>query len=270
MKAAFVRWTIYLTALFVIGPLAGLLTGALRNVDGGTNATPLVSSNPALGVAAAVGAIAIAVLVGAVGARLMGVGPGFSAAGLVLAWVAWRTGEVNELIRSAQSSSPLVSLAIEGLLMGVLALLAACGIAWIAQRQIEDPPHRYFGARPLPALAAGFIGAGIGAWLVAVTPLKGQAVAAAVVSAIFGAAAGRLVDLEAPLPLLAVPTLLWAAVGPLTGFITKGSAVVPAAYAGALFPTANITPLDFVAGVFLGAPVGISWAASLSSGRIGP
>jgi len=45
---------------------------------------------------------------------------------------------------------------------------------------------------------------------------------------------------------------------------------VHAAYAGALFPTANITPLDFLAGAFLGVPVGISWAASLSSGRIGP
>ncbi|MEX2217833.1 MAG: hypothetical protein WD749_03655 [Phycisphaerales bacterium] len=271
MKSAVLRWTIYLLALFVVGPIAGWLTGALRGVDGGPDATPLVCSTPVAGLAAGLGAVVIALVVGASTAALLGVGNGFSAAGLVLAWAAWRTGEIDALIRTAKSSGPLPSLSVEAAIFGAVALGVALAIAAVGRQQTTDPPHRFLGTRPLPVLIVGFLGAAIGAWLVAVTPLKGQAVAAAVVGGILAAAAGRLVDPEAPLPVLALPVLALGIVAPLTGFITKAPMdVVQAAYAGALFPTANVVPMDYIAGAFLGAPVGVSWAASMSSGKVGP
>ena len=271
MKAAILRWTLYLAALLVLGPLAGSLTGALHGVDGSPDATPLVSSAPVPGVLAALGAMVIALAGGAVAAVLIGVDGAFSVAGLILAWAAWRSGVVNELIRTAHSARPLFSLAIEGLLFGAVALAVACAVAAAGKRQPTDPVHRFFGTRPLPVIATGFVAAAVGAWLVAVTPLKGQAMAGAMVGGILAAAAGRLADPEAPVPLLTAPVLILAIIAPLTGFVTKGGAdVVQAAYQGALFPTANITPLDYIAGAFLGVPIGVSWAASMSSGRIGP
>lgn len=271
MKSAVLRWTIYLLALFALGPVAGLLTGSLRGLDGGPDATPLVCSAPVAGILAGVAALAIALAVGLVGARLVGVEHGYTAAGLVLAWAAWRTGEVSELIRTAQSGAPLRSLTLEGVLFGALALGIAWALAAFAKRPTDAPEQPRFGSRPLGVLVAGFLAAGVGAWLVAVTPLKGQAVAAAIAGGILAAAVGRLVDLEAPLPILVAPVLLVGIVAPLTGFITRGTTgVVAAAYAGTLFPTSHITPLDFIAGAFLGVPVGISWATSMGTGRAGP
>ncbi len=45
MRNGIIRWTIYLIALFVAGPAAGALVGAVHAVDGGP-ASPLVSASP--------------------------------------------------------------------------------------------------------------------------------------------------------------------------------------------------------------------------------
>src|SRR5688572_2029687 len=123
MKAAIVRWAFYLAALLVFGPLAGMLLGGLRGVDGSPDATPLVSTSPALGVALGLGALAIAMVLGAAAARLVGPMAGMTTAGLVVAWASWRTGTVDELVRTAGSGQPLIRLAIEGLIFGVAGVL---------------------------------------------------------------------------------------------------------------------------------------------------
>lgn len=271
MRTAILRWTIYLLALFVFGPLAGMLTGSLRATDGGPDATLLVNATPAMGILVGLGAVAIALAVGIGAALLLGAQPGMTATGLVLAWSAWRTGDVLELIRTAHSAAPLRSLALEGLLFGLLAIVVASAVTAVGRRLHTESARRLFGEKPLPVLAVGLVAGAIAAWLVAVTPLKGQAVISGVAAGIFAAAAGRLVDPQAPIPILAAPVFLLAALAPLSGFLVRGHAdVVHAAYAGALFPTANITPLDWIAGAFLGVPFGISWATSLASGRVGP
>src|SRR3954471_12694627 len=123
MKATILRWTIFLLALLLFGPLAGWLTGVLRSADGGPHATPLVSSIPSAGVLAGLGATGIALALGLGAAMPLGAPTGFSAAGLVLAWAAWRTGEMNELIRSAHSAGPLGRLSLEGVVFGAVAFL---------------------------------------------------------------------------------------------------------------------------------------------------
>ena len=290
MKAAIVRWAFYLAALLLVGPLAASLLGGLRAPGGGPDATPLVSSSPAMGVALALAALAIALALGALAARLVGTMAGMSTAGLVVAWASWRTGTVDELVRTAQSGRPLISLAIEGLIfgvcgLGIILIIASMGRAHaeaIARRTQDNPqqapPPAGFGAQLTTSLHEVFKGKGIAialpiaivaggaaAMFIAGSPLKGQAIAAAIVGGIAVGAASRLVDVGATFTTMVIAVAALAVLGPLSGVATAGTGagLVRATYAGTLFPLAWITPLDWIAGGLLGIPMGVSWAGSM-------
>lgn len=297
MPQSIIRWTIYLLCLLVLGPAAGAMTGALRAVDGGHAATPLVCAHPAAGLGAGLAAMLIALVVGLAAARLSGIGPGMSSAGLVLAWASWQTGTVDQLIRTAHSGEPLVQLAVEGLIFGIGGMAIAY-MVWVVAKPEPEPGAKGTAARPvLPAdIAAGRLAAraaataliatfkgkggavalavavvigGAAAWFIGVSPLKGQAIAAAVAAAAFGAAAGRLVEFTAPMPALFLAVAALAVLGPISGVVTAGSGIgaVQQSYAGTLFPLANICPLDWIAGGLLGIPLGVAWAGSMVEKR---
>lgn len=296
MRNGIIRWTIYLIALFVAGPAAGALVGAVHAVDGGP-ASPLVSASPGLGLASAIGAMVIALVLGLVASKVLGLGAGMTAAGLVVAWTAWRTADVEQLLRTAQSGKPLKMLAVEGVVLGILGLVIALS-CWLASGKQDASElsssgasyaakkvggvegrllgmgaalllKKIFGGKGGPAsIAVGLIAGGLAAWLIAATPLKGQAVFAAIAAGAFAAAAGRLVDFEAPVPAMFFPILILAAVGPLSGLVMSGTGgVLAASYKGTLFPLANISPLDWIAGGLLGIPMGTSWAGSMIEKR---
>lgn len=289
MRNAVTRWTIYFAALLVVGPLAGSLTAALRTPTGSTEATALVSSSPILGLGAAVAAVVLAGLVGLVAVRLVNVHSGMTAAGLVLAWATWRTGTVDELIRAARSDAPLVRLAFEGGIFGILgvalaALLVAAARPSDPEAPAEPPPRK--GMKPRPpaadaslrerlrrafprAEAAAGIGAGLlagaaAAWLIAQEPLKGQALAAAVVGGVAAGVVGRLVDSRTPILGFFIAMATLAIAGPITGMLIapRGGAFA-AVNTGTLFPLAVPLPLDWIAGALLGIPLGAAWAASM-------
>lgn len=280
MRNSIIRWTIYLSAAFIFGPFAGSLVGSLRAFDGSHNATPLLCTSPGTGLLMGLAACGIALAVGLVAARLLGAAPGMSAAGLVLAWAAWKTGEVDQLIRTAQSATPLRMLSFEGAIFGFIAVVLAFAIALISHHDGMDP-HHVEGDKKRPALLAGegraslmvlpiaFFAAAVAAWFIGISPLKGQAVFAAIAAGVLGAAAGRLANIHIPIPMLIIPIAALAIIGPLSGEALASSvpggppAVVATAYKGALFPLANISSLDWIAGGLLGIPLGVAWAGSM-------
>lgn len=276
MPKAFIRWTLYLAAVLAVGPFVGALTAWLRAPDGGSDATPLVSTSPALGLAAAIAAVLAALIVGVIGARLVGAKAGMSAAGLVLAWAAWRTGTIDQIIRGNGTGDVLWRLAAEGVIFGVAGVALAFVVAALARADHEDkeahagaPARRLSPGAMAGPVIAGVIAGGAAAWLIAQTPLKGQAFAGAVVGAMFAAAAGRLIDMRAGLATLAIPVAVLAILGPLSGIVMGASPnMLVAGRNGALFPLANILPLDWIAGGLLGIPLGIGWAASLVEKRV--
>jgi hypothetical protein len=245
-----------------------MVMGGLRGPDGGLAATPLVSAAPASGIVAGLIAAAIALGVGLFAAKFLGLGPGMTAAGLVLAWAAWKTGTVEGLVRSAQSSQPLKVLALEGLLFGLVAVVITAALGFFAKRDAHHD-HAHAGTSKYtvamgPAIGAALVAGAVVAWLLAVSPLKGQAIAAAIAAATIASAAARLVDFKAPMPALIIPVVALAILGPLTGVAMAGHAgVVTRVYDGSLFPIANITPLDWIAGGLLGIPLGVAWAGSM-------
>jgi len=290
MRQGITRWTIYLLCLCIVGPAAGALTGALRASDGSHAASPLFCTSPGIGLAAGLGALGLALVMGLLAAKLVNVAAGFTAAGLVMAWAAWQTGDVDDMIRTAQSGGPLLSQAAEGVLFGALGILLAAGLfAWGRAEQAADRPQgpvhadlavaqkvaqtfasvliRIFkGKGGMAVLPVAVIAGAAAGWFIGVNPHKGQAVFAAIAAGVLGGAAGRLVDFEVSLPSLMLPIVALAVLGPLTGFAFAGGGgaqVVHAAYKGTLFPLANITALDWIAGALLGIPMGVAWAGSM-------
>lgn len=289
MKKVITHWSLVLLALFVFGPIAGRMVATLRAPDGGPDATPLVSSQPAMGLVIGIAAMFVAVLPGLLAARLVGLGSGLGAAGLGLAWVAWRTGTVDELLRRAQSASPLWTLAVEGLIFGVLAVLLG-GVLVVAsgedRHEVERASDEKVNEKQgfVPRLAACLINsvAGPGAafgllvaviagalagWLVAQEPLKGQCVAAGMAAGLAAAVVGRIAEYRTPTTTIFLALAVLATVGPLTGALLQGNAE-RASQAGTLFALSYPVPLDWIAGGLLGIPIGTAWASSMLEKRV--
>jgi len=283
MRATTVRWTIYLAALLLVGPVIGQLNASLRAPDGGPDATALLSESPARGLAIAAFSLLVALALGVVGTTLCGLLPGIRTTGLVLAWATWPTAQSDALIRAARSGSPLRTLAIEGVLCALAGVIMAWTLAVVAARtkprfpvtlpvEMVAPPATFSTEpksvlSPLAVGAAALAGA-IGAWLLAVEPLKGQAVAGAILAGLLAAAGGRLVDYNAsPLAFfIAMGALAIAA--PLSGLIVNGPRVVAASFSGEISRLAYVLPSDWLAGAFLGIPIGLGWAHSMLDKRI--
>jgi hypothetical protein len=223
MKAGTIRWIFYLAALLIVGPLAGSLMARLFAADGGPDASPLVSTQPGMGIALALAVLLLALVLGAAAARFCGTKPGLSTAGIVVAWAAWRTGTIDQMIRTAQSGQPLMRQAMEGALLGVVSIgivliISAAGARHREPNEASRPTETYGfsaalsrNARALansfkpPAVAAlpiAILAGGVVAGLIAATPLKGQAVFAATFGAVAAAAAGPLLEVEIYYPFL--------------------------------------------------------------------
>ncbi len=112
----------WILALFVLGPIAGWLTGSLRAADGSGEATLLLGIAPAMGILAGLVTLAFAGGVGVFASRLNGSRSGLNSAGIVIAWAASQTATIDTILRRADSAAPLTTLAVEGLVFGLLAV----------------------------------------------------------------------------------------------------------------------------------------------------
>ncbi len=282
MRETVIRWTFYMGALLVVGPLAGAITASVRAPDGGADATALVSASPGVGLLTVLAAVALAGAFGAACAFFSGVRPGMITCGLVLCWATWRTGTVDQILRSAGNGAPLVRLAVEGAVLAPAALLVGLLICMATRPEPEKDGRRpaLTSAASLARLREGLLegkttalalGAGAAAfagltWLIAIEPLKGQAVAAAAAGACGAAVVSKLAcsRVSPALPLAAAALLM--ILGPLTpavmGQVDTPAKMLDTLYRGGLFTLANLTPLDWMAGAFLGIPIGLGWVGT--------
>lgn len=229
MLHAVIKQVPWMLALFVLGPIAGHLTGSLRGGDGSHDATLLVGASPGAGVLAGLVTLVFAGGVGVMASRINGCRSGLNAAGIVVVWAASQTAPIDALLRRAGSGEPLVMLGVEGLVFGLLAVPVAA-VVWRAG--LGRGPHgeahplpdgslglagfMLAGAKKGPKLAAeheslaatlvrsftttsslAAIGATVGAgvlvtFLVCLDPLKGQAIFGAALAGIVAVPLGRL------------------------------------------------------------------------------
>ncbi len=276
MLNAAVRYGIPMLALFGAGPLAGYLTASLRTPDAGKGASLLITATPMQGIIAGVVAMGLALGVGALGARLVGRRAGMFSAGLVLAWAAMNTGRVDTILGRTQSGASLQTIALEGVLVGAMGLAVVLVIFMIPERHLgtKAAPHQHV-LPPEPtklldatapiALAAAAVAGAVSCWVIAQSTLKGQTFAAATIAGVFAAAAGRVASQRVSPAIFVAGIAILASVSPaLATVVHSGSdGVLRAAIAGRLFALARPLPLDWLAGAFLGVPIGLTWAGSM-------
>ena len=101
------------------------------------------------------------------------------------------------------------------------------------------------------------------AWWLVSSEYKGQVILGSTIAIFLGVAAGRVAGNQPPPQACMIAVALLAALSPATAALAQGSNILATTYAGNLIPIARLTPLDWIAAGFLGAPLGLAWASSI-------
>ncbi len=284
---AALRWTLLIVSLLVVGPLCSASMAATRDADGGPAVSMLVGGSTPHSLIAGLLVFVGALVVGWIGARFFAVSIGFSCAGFVLAWGAWRTGTLDQVLRRSHTAGEMTSLAAEAAIALALSALVAW-VCWHASkahrphgnpgkerqsflshfataREAKDAPKAAIASVLLSAVAGAAV-----AYVIAATPLKGQAVFAAFVGAIAAGVAAQfgVQSMNATSTPVAVVLglLLPAVIAPL---VARGDPALAAhTYANTVLPLAKVMPMDWAAGAMLGAPIGLGWSGAMMDVRM--
>jgi len=288
---SFLSWAFILLVLFAIGPATAALSGNVADSLGTHDASLLLSASALRGLVIGVAIFAITAFVTWFGAYAFTLGIGLTCGGFVLGWASYGLGSVERIIRLNGANTNLVLLAIESLVVIMVAAfitVIACRIAEGRQPGASNESRR---RTPISVfLAASALSEDRGAWLKIIAPfaasaaaaalaatliaangLKGQTLFAGVVAGIAAGFAGAYVasamkSMVWPLvPMLAMA--LTAAVGMIVTKFTHGSGLVEAVYADKLLALGRILPLDWAAGGLIGVPMGMSWRGVLLDAR---
>jgi hypothetical protein len=264
MKQAIIRWILISLAVLALGPVLAKLTGLALDPWGGSDTTALLSASPALSLSMVVLAIALAGAFGMIAARLTTVGVGMFCAGAALSWSAYTGATTEGLIRISESGRPLWMLGIEAAGLGALTIGIAIFIVKSSSDQLnKSNEYERFSMQTALAVGVSFLVAAIVAWVIARSGTSGQSLAAAWIASMLAVAAGRSVAPGASIVACLAGVLLVGVVGPVAAVFLHGGGLLETVYSGGLFPLARLTPLDWAAGVLVGAPAGSVWAASV-------
>ena len=277
MIDATIRWSLYVAAAVLVGPVAGLLMD-LSSAPDGSAGTVLLSASPVLGVIGLVLGAALAAGIGALAAWRCGLRPGLTCAGIVFCWMAGMSSGLTGAIAAA-GHGPWWSLMIEGAL--VATCLAGVGVVLaLAARHHTPTPSEHVTPQSIEALESehaltlsprmfGGIAVAVAAgaamaWVLAVTDIRGQVIAAAAIAAIAIGLVIKLVEIKTPaIAALAAAGVLAIASPAYALVAVDADTALAAAYAQALPGLVLVTPLDWAAGVLIGTPIGLAWAASI-------
>ncbi|TVQ81277.1 MAG: hypothetical protein EA380_02170 [Phycisphaeraceae bacterium] len=265
MQKAILRWILIGIAVLLVGPVVGWFFRLIPSIDGGSGVTPLVSLSAPAGIGFGVAGLLLAGAIGFLAARLVGYRDGLVCMGLAFAWACWSTGSVTDLVR-VTGSVPVFRLAAEGAILG----LVAAGLAVLIVRLARDHDEPMAGDAPLAsvsslvAIATAALGALVAGWVVARSELVGQTLWAAIAGGVLGGVLARVAQPNCSAAATTIGVPIVAAVGILVGeALTTGGNLAQAIYAGATTPLMRIMPIDWIAGMLLGLPIGISWGGSL-------
>lgn len=274
MLKSVVHWGLFFIALLAAGPLAWLMTGPLRGEDGSSATIPILSNTPLSGLIRAAVAVAIAGVIGLLSARVVSLQYGFFNAGMVLAWAAQGTATIDSVIRNS-APAKLNLLSVEAGVLGLIAVAFAVGITRLAVDERPLPGAHPSETVKFPDLGILFAitlaAAVLATWLVAQNTLKGQMLAAAAGAAILATAASafavRKVDPASIIAGLAAAAVIAI---PATILFHGSAGLGKAVLAGQLLPVGRLVPLDWIAGGFLGLPLGLSLGSWLTEYRHKP
>lgn len=281
MIEAAARWTARGISLLVLGPLAAWGGGQVSNADGSVAATLLTGASLGAGLPALAVVAGCLLAAAVVGARLGDRHEAVLNLGLVLAWVAWTGGRMEEVFRATAGAGPLVLLAVEGLVMMGLVLAACVAADRFSRRTVDAEGLSTSGASitgalrhkaGLPVLGVAMAVGLASAWLFGRYGGAGQGLGAAFLGGLIGGvfatqAYESLTKNEKKPPVGSTGVLLPALAGmllagalaPLIGIASPGPGrLLDGIARGTLPGWVLVSPASWAAGAMLGVPMGVS------------
>ena len=240
----------------------------MQSAQGGRGPTILSAERPALAAVAVVVCLAIATAVACAVGRVVNAAVGLFVLGAGVFALDSRLGGLRELVFAHSGKSAMFGMAIETLVLALI-LLGMVLIVFTITRGFHDVEPEADGTRPhwlTSEAALKSAGAGIlvlpAVWLIAQSPMKGQAIAAVFFGAMLAGLIGRLVAPHVQPILLFVSPLIFGAIGHVIAGATMRAPLDDAFIAGSTSAFARIMPLDYVVGSLLGVSFGLGWAKS--------
>ena len=261
------RWALPTLAALLVGPLVAWSVAGLRSVSGGAETSLLVGESPISGVFAMVLIAISVILFAAAGGRVLGAKGALNAAGIVAAWAAVRTGDMDRVYAEAGGGA-IWSLLIEALLLAGIGVIALVAASPAPAKLITEMRSLMKSQDALVEAGATGAGALLASYVIAFDALAGQGLMAGVLGAAVGAAVGRLLTQRkgvdpTPLAVPAVGVLAAGIVAPLIGLVMPGIGNLDAAArAGEVTGPVAVQPLGWLAGAMLGVAIGREWAGS--------
>lgn len=249
-----------IAAWLCVQPVRVLIAG-----DGAPAGAVLLAESPVLGwIVTALAVLVTAIVAGTVG-RLSNAAVGLFTLGAGLFVLARRLGTIQDVVFAGDS---LGILAVE-LVIWTMLILCATIIVFRMAGPLPDieagpgniQPHSFLSREAMVSAGCGLLVL-VGVWIVAQTPMKGQALAATFVGATLAGLAGRLLAPHVqPILLFATPCLFGAA-GHVIGAVTVTGSPADAYVLSNLSAFSLPLPVDYAAGSLLGVSFGLGWAKS--------
>jgi len=275
------QWISRALALAVIGPLAAHIAQGPVAPDGSGAHTLLTVDSLGSGLVALVLVGLLLALMGLIGNLLAGRREALLCMSFVLGWVAWTTGRLGRIYLFDPEMSTSFLLAIEGLLLLVLVVLAGTLVSGnkeldrVSSFSISQLKASLSDQAQLAALGAAMVVAGIVAWVFARTDLPGQSVGVGMFAGIAGGVAGTMVASSmhgkdkhsgTPFAPIMLGVMLCGVLLPLLGIVVPGTQKLGAlSITGALPGYLAISPAAWAMGALLGVPVGHGWVEQTHS-----
>jgi hypothetical protein len=256
----------------IIGGMAGtmllllLARPMLQSPRGALGPTILQAASPAMAAAVFVVGFILACAVAAIVGRFTNSVVGLFTLGWGLTVLTLGLESIEELAFTPAASPLMVS--IETLLLSILLCIAAVIVFRVAGPLPDMLPrhgaHEPDGAFSAPALQASLAGLAVVpvVWLLAQSPLKGQAYMAVFVGAMLAGLLGRLMAPHAAPLLLFVTPCVFGGLAQLAAAVMLKQPLDQSHVSGTIPHVLLPMPLDVAAGTLAGTAFGLGWARS--------
>jgi hypothetical protein len=227
-----------------------------------------MAQQPATAATAIVLCLGLATLLACLVGRLVNAAVGLFVLGAGVFVLDSRLATIRSVVYADADRSTLTSLALECFAMALLALMlvavvfkVAGGFHDVEPDENGERPHWLFSASALRSAACGVMVLPA-VWLVAQSPLKGQALAAAITGSMVAGLAARLIAPHVQPLLIFVSPMVFGAIGHLLAAFTSQPPLDHAYINQSLSVFARVTPMDYLAGSLLGVAMGLGWGKS--------
>jgi hypothetical protein len=238
------------------------------SLRGDRGPTILAADRPMLAAGALLVCLCLGALIAIIVGKMVNTAVGLFVFGAGVFTLDGRLHGLRELVFATPDRSTMFSVAIE---TGVLAILTL-GLVLVVFKLaggFRDVEPQVDGTRPHWLTSdAAFKSAGAGilvlpaVWLIAQSPMKGQAIAAVFFGAMVSGLVGRLLAPHVQPILVYVSPMIFGAIGHVIAGATMRTPLDDAYIAGAVSAFARVMPLDYLAGSLLGVSFGLGWAKS--------